>query len=148
MANTISCPTCGSTDVECVEGPPHDHRCLTCGHTVIPCEICTHADETGSWVDAPGFDGMTHCRTCHQSWRRQSEYQHCTACHRTFTNVGAADMHRDGGRCLDPATVVTKTGKHKLQRSTRRMEPRSTIELWAQGGERPEGIHQSASEGS
>jgi hypothetical protein len=100
------------------------------------CGVCIHADETGSWVDAPGFDGMTHCRGCHQSWRRASEYQHCTGCHRTFTNVAAADMHRDGGRCLDPATVVgPKSGKAKLQRSTRRMDPRATVELWSHAGE-------------
>lgn len=113
------------------------------------CPVCAHADRTGSWVDAPGFDGMTHCRRCHQSWPRANEYQHCTGCHLTFTNIGAADMHRGpGGKCLDPATVVTKSGKPKLQRSTRKTDPRATVRLWAQGGERPQGIAQSASEGT
>lgn len=110
------------------------------------CTVCAHADRTGSWVDLPGFDGMTHCRGCHGSWRRQSEVQHCTGCHRSFTNVGAADMHRDNGRCLDPATVVgPKSRKPKLALSTRKMDPRSTIELWAQAGERPESAWGSAS---
>lgn len=104
------------------------------------CAVCAHADETGSWVDAPGFDGMTHCRECHGSWRRQAEFQHCTVCHRTFTNWRAADMHREGGRCLDPAAVTgPKSGKAKLARSIRRLDSRTTVELWARAGERPQG---------
>jgi hypothetical protein len=104
-----------------------------------PCEVCLHADRTGSWVDAPGFENMTHCRACHGSWKRQSEFQHCTGCHRTFTNWRAADMHREGGQCLDPVEVRTKAGKPKLARSTRRLDPRTTVELWARAGEAPQG---------
>jgi len=32
----IRCPECGSTNVECVEKPHHDHICHDCGHTVLP----------------------------------------------------------------------------------------------------------------
>lgn len=128
-----------------IEGCNHgDHE----GACPEPCPICIHADFTGSWVDAPGFDSMTHCRRCHGSWKRQTEFQHCTGCCRTFTNVRAADMHRDGRRCLDPETVRTKSGTPKLQRSTRRLDPRSTVELWSQAGERHDGAWGSASDGS
>ena len=36
MAAEIHCPECGSTNVECVEKPHHDHICHDCGHTVLP----------------------------------------------------------------------------------------------------------------
>jgi transcription initiation factor TFIIIB Brf1 subunit/transcription initiation factor TFIIB len=36
MSTDIRCPECGSTNVECVEKPHHDHICHHCGHTVLP----------------------------------------------------------------------------------------------------------------
>lgn len=36
MSNVIRCPKCGSTNVECVETPHHDHRCHDCGHALLP----------------------------------------------------------------------------------------------------------------
>lgn len=98
-----------------------------------PCSVCEHADRTGSWVDAPGHEGLTHCRRCHGSWSRASELQHCTVCCRTFTNVRAADLHRQNGVCVDPAAVVNKFGRRLLRRSTRRRDPRLTVTVWALG---------------
>ncbi len=45
------------------------------------------------------------CR-CGTRWSG-SNTCHCaaTACHRTFTGVGAFDAHRRGGGCADPATL-------------------------------------------
>jgi len=96
------------------------------------CAICEHADRTGSWVDAPGFEGMTHCRRCHRSWPRASELQHCTACCRTFTNARAADFHRGPRGCLDPASVTDSNGNSRLALSTRTRDARATVEVWAQ----------------
>lgn len=79
------------------------------------CPTCEWAEEVGSWVDAPGQEHLTHCRVCHGSWGRRTEWQHCTSCHRTFSTVVNADLHRRSGRCEDPADIVAKkTGKRLL----------------------------------
>lgn len=39
---------------------------------------------------------------------------HCGACHCSFTGIGAFDIHRRGGKCVDPETILTKTGEPAL----------------------------------
>lgn len=102
--------------------------------TITDCPTCRHADATGSWADAPGMDGMTHCRRCHGTWARATEIQHCTACCRTFTNPGAADLHRGPNTCLDPAIAVDKQGRLRLTLSRRHFRPGTTVEIWSRPG--------------
>ncbi len=51
-----------------------------------------------------------HCPKCRLGWSGLST-AHCTACHRTFTTIGAFDRHRTGSHakdtrsCLAPDTV-------------------------------------------
>jgi len=45
---------------------------------------------------------------------------HCSGCHRTFTGVTAFDIHRRGGQCHDPATVLDRNGEPRLVPVTRR----------------------------
>jgi len=35
VSNEIRCPECGSTNVECVEKPYHNHICHDCGHSLL-----------------------------------------------------------------------------------------------------------------
>jgi hypothetical protein len=37
-----------------------------------------------------------------------------TLCHRTFASVRAFDIHRSGGECRDPATIIDKHGNPRL----------------------------------
>ena len=53
------------------------------------------------------------CRHCGGWWTGLISC-HCAGCHRSFTGVGAFDIHRSRGKCADPATILTKTGEHAL----------------------------------
>lgn len=53
------------------------------------------------------------CSGCTATWHG-TRVAHCAArnCHRTFAGVGLFDLHRTAdGRCLDPASIVTKDGE-------------------------------------
>lgn len=99
---------------------------------VAACAVCEHADRTGSWVDAPGFQDMTHCRKCHGSWPRWTEYQHCTAgCCQTFTTASAAEAHRSAtGACIDASAVTTRKGVPRLRVATAKGNARTTVTIW------------------
>lgn len=46
--------------------------------------------------------------TCDEKCERlpyRSRRSHCGACHRTFSVISNFDLHRRGGRCVDPAAV-------------------------------------------
>ena len=45
-----------------------------------------------------------HCTRCHLTWTGV-EAQHCVRCHHTFASISAADDHRHGRTCVDPATT-------------------------------------------
>jgi hypothetical protein len=64
---------------------------------------------TGDWFPAH-FTGFNH----------DLSIQVTALCHRTFTGVTAFDLHRTGGRCNDPETLVTKLGEPRLVRVTKR----------------------------
>jgi predicted anti-sigma-YlaC factor YlaD len=52
-----------------------------------------------------------------------SNYCKCPACGEYFTNVANFDMHRRGDatarECINPAELVTKTGKRRLTLNAR-----------------------------
>lgn len=48
------------------------------------------------------------CGGCSNTWTRLNAC-HCSGCHRTFGGVKGFDIHRRGGRCIDPATVTSST---------------------------------------
>jgi hypothetical protein len=68
------------------------------------CSVCAHIHDHG-WT---GLSAATHCRRCHSVWGG-SAAQHCVGCCRTFSSISAADAHRRGGECHDPATVLTRS---------------------------------------
>jgi hypothetical protein len=110
--------------------------CLVCGWTeeylrdaVDACVVCEHADAHGWW--GPNHQGRTHCRGCHGSWSIGTDIQHCVTCHRTFTNVRAADFHRVRGECRDPATVRDRQHRPRLAPSRRHRGPGTTVQIWA-----------------
>lgn len=53
------------------------------------------------------------CGGCGATWRGTA-VAHCGGCHRSFSGPSTFDDHRsqygDRGACLDPATVLVKTG--------------------------------------
>jgi hypothetical protein len=53
------------------------------------------------------------CGGCGQKWTGIAA-AHCGACHRTFTGTAAFDIHRSGGECRDPATIIDKHGNPRL----------------------------------
>lgn len=101
------------------------------------CPVCDHADRTGSWVDAPGHKGLTHCRRCHGSWSRNTEFQHCVGCCHTFTTAVAADVHREPARvgqsgCLSPGSVLDRQDRPRLVKTGRALRQGTTVDVWAQ----------------
>jgi hypothetical protein len=62
---------------------------------------------------------LIRCNGCSTTWTGAMAC-HCASCHRTFTGVTAFDLHRTGGRCNDPETLVTKLGEPRLVRVTKR----------------------------
>jgi hypothetical protein len=53
------------------------------------------------------------CNGCDHRWTGLSAC-HCAACHRTFTGIRAFDIHRTGGHCNDPVTLVNRNGAPRL----------------------------------
>jgi hypothetical protein len=57
------------------------------------------------------------CGGCEATWTGDGR-AHCAGCHRTFSGVTTFDQHRsqagEHGTCLDPETVVGKTGDRLL----------------------------------
>lgn len=66
------------------------------------------ADNSVTFVDTYGLI------TCTRRWSGLAE-AHCAACHRHFSNGNTFDLHRAGGKCLDPAKIKYEDGKKKGQ---------------------------------
>ena len=66
------------------------------------CALCESAPGEG-WGDSQ----VTHCRTCHATWRHSTNTIHCLRCHRTFGSPQQLDRHNDSGEgsCRDPLRV-------------------------------------------
>ena len=47
--------------------------------------------------------------------RRQTCTDHCVGCGSHFHGLGAFDVHRQGGKCHDPATAAVQSGKREGQ---------------------------------
>ena len=47
---------------------------------------------------------------CGKSWGGLNT-AHCTGCCRTFSGLGTFDMHRRGGKCLNPETITDSKGE-------------------------------------
>ena len=54
-----------------------------------------------------------HCSRCDETWTGLTPC-HCGACHLTFTGIRAFDIHRTGGHCNDPSSLLTRDGKPRL----------------------------------
>jgi len=85
---------------------------ILAGYDPENCPYCSFASKHGHWPS--GLPGRTHCRRCHRTWKAQGE-AHCPACHRHFKSDLAAQRHRKGDQCLDPALLSTKHGKPRLE---------------------------------
>jgi hypothetical protein len=82
------------------------------------CDACEHSVRHGWWGPLP--DGCrTHCRSCHRSWTSLAEC-HCPACCEHFVSGRAAEAHRRGGECEDPATATRSDGRPKFVARVRR----------------------------
>jgi len=53
---------------------------------------------------------MTSCRDCGREWTGLAEC-HCAGCHLQFSSEVAFTRHQGADGCLDPTTVVRKSGK-------------------------------------
>jgi len=53
------------------------------------------------------------CGGCDNTWAGETRRAHCSACHRTFSNIKSFDVHRYGDmkrRCRDPRILgLTET---------------------------------------
>lgn len=86
---------------------PTESPAVTAGSdATAPCGLCAHAAAHRWWGDS----GVTHCKTCHATWRVGTKFIHCVRCHRTFTTPGVLDGHQRDGRCHDPETIVDGNG--------------------------------------
>ncbi len=76
------------------------------GRTVSICEICPTTPGAG-WQRPH----VTHCSTCHATWRLATKITHCVTCHETFSTPANCDRHQTGTkadpgwRCRPPADV-------------------------------------------
>ena len=64
--------------------------------------------------DKPGhgwnINGVTHCKTCHTTWRLGTKVTHCVTCHETFSTNANCDRHQAATKtepwgCRPPADV-------------------------------------------
>jgi hypothetical protein len=69
------------------------------------------------------------CSGCEHWWTGLAP-AHCSACHETFTGVGAFDLHRRGGKCIPPAEVANRKGEPLLTRANRDWAGWSGIGSW------------------
>ena len=92
------------------------------------CPTCQHAATEGHWGDSR----ITHCKTCHVTWNRESNISHCSSCHRTFSTPSNFDKHRSEGECLDPATkgLETKVDSHGTE-IWKRPGPDKKVSAWS-----------------
>jgi len=74
---------------------------------------------------------LIECNGCVNAWTGSSAC-HCCGCHRTFTGVTAFDIHRTGGTCNPPTSLLTEKGEQRLV-PTERMYWTG----WGLPGERP-----------
>lgn len=77
---------------------------------------------------------LIECGGCGNGWTGLSAC-HCSGCHRTFTGLSAFDIHRVGGQCGNPESIVGKDGEPRLIRVDR---PRWSG--WRIPGEMPEDL--------
>jgi len=75
---------------------------------------------------------MTKCQ-CGLVWTSLTEC-HCAKCHRHFGGVAGFDMHRKGGECVDPATLLTEKGKPRLVYRTSGLSVTSSSGVTSTGG--------------
>jgi hypothetical protein len=62
--------------------------------------------------------------SCGAQWVQvQSRTSHCAGldCHRTFANEPVFEAHRIDGKCLDPATLLSKDGTPRFKTKTDRV---------------------------
>lgn len=86
-------------------------QCITDTTSGANCDLCCTAESKGWW----GESSVTHCRTCHLTWRIGTKLAHCSTCHRQFSTPRNFDQHllvddEGSATCLDPASL-----KHPLR---------------------------------
>lgn len=79
------------------------------------CPICARKAELGWWGDS----NISHCRTCHRTWNRQTKQAHCATCHEHFSTPGNFDFHLApvgaSPCCREPGTVTNRAGELRLR---------------------------------
>jgi hypothetical protein len=81
------------------------------------CDICTDADEHGSWPQSAPAPTQCRCPGCHRSWRMSLKQAHSPTCCAHFSAPSSFDTHlkpHDVGRCRVPAECVKPDGRPKL----------------------------------
>lgn len=72
------------------------------------------------------------CGGCDKTWTG-TNMAHCGACHHTFSSVALFDLHRQGMRCTEPATL-------RFEKGVKAGEPRMRLNdhgVWVGNQERP-----------